>query len=126
MINLPLEEKNITIKYKGTKIKFVIKKLSVGVKNYVTSLMLSGTKIDTKNPNVIEGLAKWKNPNEAGEVERQVLLNGVKETDLKDEKGEILKWNLSVVNELLEKYPDIAFQLYQKIWDFNNVSGESL
>ena len=126
MINLPLAEKQIKIKYQGTIIHFTIKKLSVGVRNYVTSLMLSGTKIDTKNPNMIEGLTKWKNPNEADEIERQVLLNGVKETNLKDDKGDNIEWDLQIVNELLEKYPDLATKLYQEVWNFNNVNGESL
>jgi len=126
MINLAIAIKQIKIKYQGTIIHFKIKKLSVGVRNYVTSLMLSGTKIDTKNPNMIEGLTKWKNPNEADEIERQVLLNGVKETNLKDDKGDNIEWDLQIVNELLEKYPDLATKLYQEVWNFNNVNGESL
>jgi len=126
MLNLGLLTKEIEIKYKKQKIHFTIKKIPVGVKNYVTSLMLSGTKIDTKNPGVIEGLAKWNHTKEAGEVERQVLLAGVMDTDLTDENGNKIKWNMAVVNELLNNYPDIAIKLYQKIWDFNQIDGESL
>ena len=124
MIGLNKTTKDLKIKYDGQTLEFKIKRLPLGIRDYLQSILLDGKEIDNSTSKIT--IKKYTNKGMPAEYYRETLMSGLLETNIENEKGE--KINLyepnvkkNFVEELINDYPMIAEQLVAEIWNLTEL-----
>lgn len=122
--NLTRRTKTVTI----SEIEYVLKKLPLPIGDFLQNKFLQGKSsiVDQKTGKTSINFGDTV-PSIADNREQVTLAleNGVESSGLKDRNGDGIKWERSLIDTLINDYPDEAMQLYQQVLEFNGIRGGS-